>query len=143
MAAFQRRSRNHYIGIRGSQFRDGSRVVLDPNTSVVVAARRGDVGVQVMKGKVVYKLSNVAKYAIGSVQQSLNPPPAAQGSATALTSGNLVFGTDSGILSTLETFARADASTPSYPISITYGSLPTGVTSVPGPTPTSSVTPAH
>lgn len=126
-------------------FRDGSRVVLEKNTTVIVVSNPNNVGLQVIKGKVLYKLNNALNYAIGAVQRSLSTPPSAQGSATALTSGNLVFGTDSGILSTLETFARADASAgnTAYPISITYGTLPSGVTSVPGPTPTSTVTPAQ
>jgi hypothetical protein len=126
-------------------FHDGSRVVLEKNTSVIVVTNPNNVGLQVIKGKVLYKFRNVLDYAVGSVQRSLSTPPAAQGSATALTSGNLVFGTDSGVLSTLETFARTNASTAStaYPISITYGTLPSGVTSVSGPTPTSTIVPAQ
>src|SRR5581483_7123418 len=125
-------------------FHDGSRVVVDMSTTVVLLNRSNSVGLQIVKGQVRYKLSRVADYAIGSVQASLTTPPSATGSATTLASGNLVFGADSGILSTVETFARAgETTTASYPISITYGSLPSGVTTTPGPDPTSVVTPAH
>jgi hypothetical protein len=113
-------------------FRDGSRVLLDRNSEVVLRNVSGHLSVKVTKGSVTSKLGRGSDLALDAVQAGVNhvvPQVASLGSLDTLSP------TDLSYFATLQPRSELN----SAPIAMTFTSpLPTGVTASPGPPPVSA-----
>jgi hypothetical protein len=128
-------------------FSDGSRILMDRNTRLTVALKGKKTDVKVTKGKIWYDLKAMARFSVGTVQRAVAPGTSqASGSLTVTDSGEASVSNDDSILKQLQIQAlllpRATQVPNIYPVSIQYGTTPAGVTTVPGPAPTSSSSPA-
>ena len=112
-------------------FRDGSRVLLATNSEVVLRSVSGHLTVKVTKGSVASKLGRGSDLALDAIEKGVNQVVPQAG---ALKSLDTLSPSDLSYFATYQPRSVAN----SAPIAITFTSVPTGVTTSPGPPPVSA-----
>ena len=115
-------------------FRDGSRVLLERNSEVVLKNVAGRLTIKVTKGSASSKLSRGSDLALDAVQAGVNQVVPQAG---ALKSLDTLSPTDLSYLATFQPLEPRSVAN-SAPIAMTFTSIPTGVTTSPGPPPVSA-----
>jgi len=111
------------------RFRDGSQVLLARNSEVVVSDEAGRAQMKLVKGRVSYQSTGTSGLLLEGVAKST----ARVGELRVAPTGELKDVADVGYFAVMQRQAAVDA-----PIAITYGTLPGGVVTTPGPAPVSS-----